>query len=134
MEYGETGWQPTQEVILWQLAHEGRLFHFQEPVTCRIGTHGGLPALRCPLLDLVIVTPTVGGLVEALADEVSFLWETYVFEDDSKLAPRPLDLKRRLLAMVDGVDDARLRPMLVTRNLCPPVWPWLVDDKPEEPA
>jgi hypothetical protein len=73
-------------------------------------------------------------LVEALADEVSFLWETYVFEDDSKLAPRPLDLKRRLLAMVDGVDDAGLRPMLVTRDLCPPLWSWLVDDKPEEPA
>lgn len=59
-----------------------------------------------PELGLLVTAPTRSALVDALRDELAFLWEQYVADTTSVLAPSGRVLRDQLQRLFEGVADA----------------------------
>lgn len=59
-----------------------------------------------PELDLVVTAPTRSALVDAIRDEIAFLWEQYVLDAMTPLSPSGRALRENLQAYFEVVTDA----------------------------
>lgn len=59
-----------------------------------------------PALDLLVTAPTRSALVDAVRDELAFLWEQYVADVTSRLSPSGQALRDTLLSLFEEVADA----------------------------
>lgn len=59
-----------------------------------------------PELDLLVTASTRSALVDAVRDEIAFLWEQYVADATSRLSPSGQALRDKLQSLFEGVVDA----------------------------
>lgn len=59
-----------------------------------------------PELDLLVTAPTRSALVDAVRDEIAFLWEQYVADTTSPLSPSGRALRDKLQSLFEEVADA----------------------------
>ena len=59
-----------------------------------------------PDLDLLVTAPTRSALVDAVRDEIAFLWEQYVADAISPLSSSGRALRDKLQSLFEGVADA----------------------------
>lgn len=59
-----------------------------------------------PELDLLVTAPTRSALVDAVRDEIAFLWEQYVADATSVLSASGRTLRDKLQSLFEGVADA----------------------------
>ncbi len=59
-----------------------------------------------PDLDVLVTAPTRSALVDAIRDELAFLWEQYVLDAATPLSPGGRGLREKLQALFEGVTNA----------------------------
>lgn len=59
-----------------------------------------------PELDLLVTASTRSALVDAVRDEIAFLWEQYVADTESRLSSSGQALRDKLESLFEGVADA----------------------------
>lgn len=94
-----------------EFAYKNRSLRFKEPLILlpRMDETQQLICLEEPAFGIYVYAFSRDGLETELAGQIEFLWETYALEDESRLSPKAIELKRQLLTHIEEVvrDAAR---------------------------
>ena len=89
-----------------EVTFQGETFRFKEPLEFERERHtmsrGTLWVYENEHLGIDICAESMEMLKDELAEEVSVLWWEYAQESDERLTDSAIELKRRLLAAIDG--------------------------------
>lgn len=96
---------PAEPLVLHRLDCGDRVFSFAEPLQCEMRCEDGLWIIECESIHARAYDTTREGALVALCGEFAMLWDEYALEDDSRLAPDALEIKRRLLELAREEDS-----------------------------
>ena len=116
-EYSETAEAPEAEDTsaphlfefrIVDVPYRHKTLHFRTPIVLEpsLSDSEGLICLEYPELGIDVFAATREELLTELQEQIVMLWEEYALEDDSRLSAPAIELKNRLRAAIEEIDNA----------------------------